>query len=75
MALTWRGDPRAKTLVAVSSILFVVIWVAIALNLSPMVPTVWLHVKPVHGLVQRLLFTAWFGWCAIAGLLLFRRSS
>jgi hypothetical membrane protein len=75
MALTWRGDPRAKTLVAVSSILFVVIWVAIALNLSPMVPAVWGHVKPVHGLVQRLLFAAWFGWCAIAGLLLFRRSS
>jgi hypothetical protein len=31
-------------------------------------------VKPVHGLAQRTLFAAWFGWCAVLGILLFRRN-
>ncbi len=73
MAFTWRRDPRAKTLVTISWILFVLIWLAIALNLSSSVPAIWVHVKPVHGLAQRALFAAWFGWCAILGLLLFQR--
>ena len=34
MALTWRRDPRAKTLVAVSWIMSVVVWSGILLNLS-----------------------------------------
>src|SRR6266478_7469771 len=34
LAFTWRRDPRAKTLVALSWILSVRIWGAIALNLS-----------------------------------------
>ena len=75
MALTWRGDRRASALVTISWVLFVVIWVAIVLNLSPMVSAVWVYLKPFHGVVQRLLFAAWFGWCAVAGLLLFRQSS
>jgi hypothetical protein len=29
-------------------------------------------VKPAHGLAQRALFAAWFGWCAIVGILLFQ---
>jgi hypothetical protein len=29
-------------------------------------------VKPVNGLAQRALFAAWFGWCAVVGLLLFQ---
>jgi hypothetical membrane protein len=33
-ALTWRRDPRAKTLVTLSWIFFALIWGAIALNLS-----------------------------------------
>jgi len=72
-ALTWRHDPRAKTAVALSWIFFVLIWVTIALNLSPFVPSVWSYVKPVHGLAQRSLFAAWFGWCAVIGLFLFQR--
>jgi hypothetical membrane protein len=48
-ALTWRGDPRAKTLIVFSWILFALIWAAIALNLSSFVPAVWAYVKPVHG--------------------------
>jgi hypothetical membrane protein len=73
LALTWRRDPRAKTLVVVSWILFALIWGAIALNLSAFDAPVWAYVKPVHGLAQRALFAAWFGWCAVVGILLFQR--
>jgi len=70
-ALTWRRDPHAKTLVTLSWIFFALIWGAIALNLSALVAPVWAYVKPVHGLAQRALFVAWFGWCAVLGILLF----
>ena len=73
-ALAWRHDPRAKTLVLISWIFFALIWGAIGLNLSPFVPPIWAYVKPVHGLAQRALFAAWFGWCAVAGILLFKRN-
>ncbi len=73
-ALTWRRDPRAKTLVMISWIFFALIWGAIALNLSAFAASVWAYVKPVHGLAQRALFAAWFGWCAVLGILLFRRN-
>jgi hypothetical protein len=72
-ALTWRRDPRGKTLVLLSWILFVLIWVAIALNLSSFLRPVWTYVKPVRGITQRALFAAWFGWCALVGILLFQR--
>ena len=73
-ALAWRHDARAKTLVVFSWIFFVLIWGAIVLNLSPFAATVWAFVKPVHGLAQRALFAAWFGWCAVLGMLLFKRN-
>ena len=73
-ALTWRRDPRAKTLVVISWIFFALIWGAIALNLTPFAAHLWAYVKPVHGLAQRALFAAWFGWCAVLGTLLFRRN-
>jgi hypothetical protein len=73
-ALTWRRDPRAKTLVIISWIFFALIWGAIALNLTAFVAPIWAYVKPVHGLAQRALFAAWFGWCAVLGILLFRRN-
>jgi hypothetical membrane protein len=74
-ALTWRRDPQAKTTVASSWILFALIWGAIALNLSSLDRhgAIWAYVKPVHGLAQRSLFAAWFGWCVVAGMLLFQR--
>jgi hypothetical protein len=71
-ALTWRRDAEAKTLVLLSSIFSALIWGAIGLNLSPFVRPVWIYVKPFHGLAQRALFAAWFGWCAVVGLLLFQ---
>ncbi len=73
-ALAWRHDPSAKHLVVLSWIFFFLIWGAIALNLSPFVAPVWVYLKPFHGVVQRALFAAWFGWCAIAGIFLFKRN-
>ena len=74
LALTWRRDPRARPLVPLSWILYVVICAAIALNLSSLdrQGPVWAYVKPAYGLVQRALFATWFGWCAVVGLLLFQ---
>jgi len=73
LALTWRSDPRAKTLVVLSWIFFALIWGAIALNLTSLIQSVWVYVRPFHGLAQRALFAAWFGWCAIVGILLLQR--
>ena len=71
-ALSWRSDPEAKRLVAFSWVMFALIWVSIALNLSSLDRhgALWLEMKPVYGVIQRLLFVAWFGWCAGIGLLL-----
>ena len=73
-ALAWRNDPRAKALVAFSWIMFGIIWLAIVVNLSSLdsQSVFWAHMKPVHGLVQRALFLAWFGWCAIVGAAMYR---
>jgi len=55
-ALTWKRDPRAKTLVALSWIFYVAVCVAIALNLSSLdrQGLVWAYVKPAQGLAQEL---------------------
>ena len=76
-ALSWRGDVRAKGLVAFSWIVFAMICFAIVLNLSSIDPAggLWQHVRPVIGIAQRALFGAWFVWCACAGPALFRRWS
>ena len=76
LALAWRRDPDAKSVVATSWIFSALVWLAIVLNLSSMdrSGTLWLYAKPVYGVVQRLLFAAWFGWAAVIGLMLFRES-
>lgn len=70
-AITWRRAPQARALVVFSWVMTVVLWAAIALNLSSLGgdSALWAHVKPVYGLVQRALFAAWFGWCAGVGVL------
>lgn len=75
MALAWRRDPREKTLVVFSWIMFAIVWIVLGLNISPMFrqSAVWADVHPVYGLVQRALFAVWFGWSAVTGLMLFRR--
>lgn len=74
LALAWRRDPRARRLVSLSWIMYLLICIAIAVNLSSLdrQGLVWAYVKPVNGLAQRALFAAWFGWCAVVGLLLFQ---
>src|SRR5262249_43227334 len=69
-ALTWRRS--RPSLVWISWVFYLLTCVTIALNLSAFAPSIWVYVKPVHGLVQRALFAAWFGWCAVVGWLLFR---
>jgi hypothetical membrane protein len=75
VALSWRSDPKARRLVAFSWILFALIWISIALNLSSLYRQglMWAYVKPIYGLVQRSLFAAWFGWCAVVSVLLWQR--
>jgi hypothetical protein len=72
LALTWRRDPRGNALVAFSWVMFALVWIAIALNISSLdrQGVIWTHLKPVYGIVQRSLFATWFVWCAGAGLLL-----
>jgi hypothetical membrane protein len=74
-ALTWRADRKARHLVVFSWIMFALIWLSIALNLSSFDrhSALWTDMKPVYGLIQRSLFAAWFCWCALLGLLLWRR--
>jgi len=75
LALTWRRDKQAGSLVAFSYIMFALIWIALGLNMSAMdrQGTVWAQVHPVYGIVQRALFVTWFSWCAGVGVMLFRR--
>ncbi|HEV7166002.1 MAG TPA: DUF998 domain-containing protein [Gammaproteobacteria bacterium] len=77
LALAWKGDPKAKNLVIWSWVLFAALWLSMLLNMSPLLSHDWLwpRLKPVNGLVQRSLFLAWFVWCAIAGILMWRRYS
>ncbi len=73
LALTLRGDPPFGTVVRLSWIFFILMWIAIALNLGTLDRhgALWAFEKPFYGLVQRALFLVWFGWCAVIGLLLF----
>jgi len=73
-ALTWRGDAAARNLVRVSWIMFALVWCAIGVNLVSFDRhgALWEALRPVYGLAQRSLFAAWFGWCAIVGLMLFQ---
>ena len=75
LALAWKSDPKAKNLVIWSWVLFAALWLSMLLNMSPLLSHDWLwpRLKPVNGLVQRSLFLAWFAWCAIAGILMWRR--
>jgi hypothetical membrane protein len=74
LALAWRSDPRAGRLVRFSWGAFVLIWICIALNLTTLHRhgAIWATVAPIHGLVQRSLFVAWFGWSTGVGLMLWR---
>jgi hypothetical membrane protein len=73
-AITWRRDGAVKHLVQFSWLMFVVVWLALAVNMSSLAAhsAMWEFVKPVRGLVQRSLFAAWFCWVAVLGVALWR---
>lgn len=72
-ALAWKSNPKMRTLVIWSWILFVLLWVSMGLNMSSLYPPLWAELKPINGLVQRSLFLVWFGWCAVIGIGMWRR--
>jgi hypothetical membrane protein len=74
LALTWRGEKRAKALLAFTWIMAVLVWAAIAANLGALDRDgiLWHREAAVYGVIQRSLFAAWFVWLAGAGLLLRR---
>lgn len=76
LALTWRRDRRAKDLVSLSWIMFVLTWGAIALNLATLdrSSALWAYERPFYGLVQRALFAVWFVWIAAIGFMLFQKN-
>jgi hypothetical protein len=53
-ALSWRSDPEAKRLVTFSWVMFALIWVSIALNLSSLDRhgALWIEMKPIYGLIK-----------------------
>jgi hypothetical membrane protein len=73
-ALAWRRHPASKALVDFSWVMFILVWLAIALNMSSLVRqgAVWEFLKPGYGLVQRALFAVWFAWAATVGVMLWR---
>lgn len=67
----WRV-PSAKQIAFFSIIMYVVVLVAIAVNLIPLVRPagLWPLIRPYFGVVQRFLFLSWFVWCAGYAMLL-----
>jgi hypothetical protein len=75
LALAWRRAPRAAGLVAFSSVMAGVMWLAIIANLGTFdrQGAIWAYERPVYGLIQRALFATYFIWCAGVGLWLYGR--
>lgn len=73
-ALAWRNDPRARAVVRFSWIMYVLVLISLALNLTVLVRSgvIWNDIKPIYGLVQRSLFACFFVWSAGAGWMLWR---
>ena len=75
LAWAWRGRDWAKSLIRFSFVMWVLVMVAIFLNLSPLF-TRDLFPLEYYGLVQRSLFLAFYGiWCPVVGLILYRAST
>ncbi len=72
LAVGWRHIPALKPVVFVSWLVFAALWIVTAVILLPDFSPLAHALEPVAGLVQRLLFVAWFGWCAWIGVSLSR---
>ena len=74
LAIAWRNDTKSRNLIIASWVCCALFWLAALLNMAPGFSAHWAHLlKPHYGIAQRALFGAWFGWCVIAGLSLWRR--
>jgi len=73
LALGWRGDRRAGSLVRFSGVMAVLLWISILLNLATLDRggRLWAFERPFYGLVQRSLFATFFVWSAVTGVMLF----
>jgi hypothetical membrane protein len=73
LAITWRRDPRLTAATALSWVMAMFMWIAIALNLSVLDRggSLWGYERSIYGLVQRSLFIVFFLWCAGVGAVLF----
>lgn len=60
-----------RGLATFSWIMTALVWCAITASLVifDRTSTLWMEMRPFYGLVQRVLFAAWFVWCAGAGFL------
>jgi hypothetical membrane protein len=73
-ALVCRRAPHARRLVVFSMAMYALVALTIAANMTTLDRhgVIWAHIQPYYGVVQRLLFAAWFFWCAGYALLLMR---
>ncbi len=73
-ALVCKTDQRAKPIKVFSIIMYVLVLLAIAVNLIALIRPagIWSQIKPFFGIVQRSLFASWFVWCTGYALLLMR---
>jgi hypothetical protein len=75
MALTWRADPSGRRIIAFSSVMFVIVWIGMVLNLTALHRSgaIGTFVKPHYGVVQSALFASWLIWCGGIGVLLWQQ--
>ncbi|OOG60279.1 DUF998 domain-containing protein [Rhodanobacter sp. C03] len=73
-ALVCRTASNARQLTRFSIVMYALVMLAIAANLTTLDRhgDLWAHIRPFYGVVQRLLFAAWFFWCAGYAALLMR---
>lgn len=73
LVFAWKDQATVHNIVNISWIAFLLIAIAIALNLSPLVARD-LYPLEYYGVVQRSLFVVFYGWCAYLGLKLFAKA-
>ena len=73
-ALVRGSVPDARRLATFSIVMYALVVLAIAANMATLDRHggLWPHIQPFYGVVQRLLFAAWFFWCAGYAVLLMR---
>lgn len=76
-ALAWRRDEAARDAVRFAWLMYVLLLISLAFNLTAIVRSgaLWNDIRPFYGLVQRSLFLCFFVWSAGTGWMLWRRSA